>query len=156
MSVSNYQLISTLMAEILLIEDNQADILLTEEAFKECSSSHKITSFKDGFEAMKFLRKEANYNKALVPDLILLDLNLPRKDGRELLAEIKADPVLRAIPVIVLSTSKSEKDILNSYELKANCYICKPVELDSFFNIILEIEQFWLKTARLPVHESFV
>lgn len=140
------------MAEILLIEDNQADILLTEEAFKECSNSHNITAFKDGLEAMKFLQKNASYNKSFIPDLILLDLNLPRKDGRELLAEIKADPVLRAIPIIVLSTSKSEKDIMNSYELKANCYICKPVELDSFFNIILEIERFWLNTARLPIH----
>lgn len=138
------------MAEILLIEDNPGDIILTKEAFKECSHSHNITAFNDGIEAMKFLRKEEMYYKAEVPDLIMLDLNLPKKDGRELLAEIKSDPSLKMIPVIVLSTSKNEKDILNSYELKANCYICKPVELEIFFNIILEIERFWLKTVRLP------
>lgn len=138
------------MAEILLIEDNPGDIILTKEAFKECSHSHNITAFSDGIEAMKYLRKLENYENIVIPDLILLDLNLPKKDGRELLAEIKADPVLRIIPVIILSTSKNERDILTSYELKANCYICKPLELESFINIILEIERFWFKTVRLP------
>jgi len=144
------------MAEILLIEDNPGDIMLTKEAFKECSHSHNITAFKDGIEALKYLRKEEIYNNAGVPDLILLDLNLPRKDGRELLAEIKADSTLKTIPVIVLSTSKNEKDILTSYELKANCYICKPVELENFINIILEIERFWLNTVRLPDYRKFI
>ncbi len=143
------------MAEILLIEDNQGDIILTKEAFKECNRSHNITAFKDGIEAMKYLKSVNNSSQASVPDLILLDLNLPRKDGREVLAEIKADPDLRIIPIIVLSTSRNEKDILTSYELKANCYICKPVELESFINIILEIERFWLKTAKLPDYQRF-
>jgi chemotaxis family two-component system response regulator Rcp1 len=144
------------MAEILLIEDNPGDIVLTKEAFKECSHSHNITAFKDGIEAMKYLRKEEKYREAGIPDLILLDLNLPKKDGRELLAEIKSDPDLKIIPVIILSTSKNERDILTSYELKANCYICKPVELENFINIILEIEQFWFKTVRLPGNEKLI
>jgi len=142
------------MAEILLIEDNPGDIVLTKEAFKECSHSHNITAFKDGLEAMKYLRKEEKYNEAGIPDLILLDLNLPKKDGRELLAEIKSDPELKIIPIIILSTSKNERDILTSYELKANCYICKPVELENFIDIILEIERFWFKTVRLPENKK--
>jgi two-component system, chemotaxis family, response regulator Rcp1 len=144
------------MAEILLIEDNPGDIILTKEAFKECSHSHNITAFSDGIEAMKYLRKEDKYINAGVPDLILLDLNLPKKDGRELLAEIKSDSALRIIPIIVLSTSKNERDIMTSYELKANCYICKPVELESFIDIILEIEKFWFKTVRLPDYQKFI
>jgi len=142
------------MAEIMLIEDNPGDIVLTIEAFKECSTPHTITAFKDGVEALKFLRREGKYSEAKMPDLILLDLNIPKKDGRELLAEIKSDNGLKIIPIIVLSTSKNEKDIVTSYELKANCYICKPVELDSFINIILEIERFWLKTVKLPDYKK--
>ena len=144
------------MAEILLIEDNPADILLTKEAFKECLHEHKITAFKDGSEAMKYLRRNGEYSDSKIPDLVLLDLNLPKKDGRELLAEIKSDKNINPIPVIILSTSKNERDIQTSYELKANCYICKPVELDSFINIILSIEKFWLKTVSLPVYEKFI
>jgi len=138
------------MSEILLIEDNPADILLTKEAFKECLNEHNITAFKDGIEALKYLRRKGEYSESKIPDLVLLDLNLPKKDGRELLAEIKADNSMNFIPVIILSTSRNEKDIKTSYELKANCYICKPVELDSFINIILSIEKFWLKTVSLP------
>jgi CheY-like chemotaxis protein len=144
------------MAEILLIEDNPADILLTKEAFKECLHEHKITAFKDGSEAMKYLRRNGEYSDSKIPDLVLLDLNLPKKDGRELLAEIKSDKNINPIPVIILSTSKNERDIQTSYELKANCYICKPVELDSFISIILSIEKFWLKTVRLPVYEKII
>ena len=144
------------MAEILLIEDNPADILLTKEAFKECLHEHKITAFKDGSEAMKYLRRNGEYSDSKIPDLVLLDLNLPKNDGRELLAEIKSDKNINPIPVIILSTSKNERDIQTSYELKANCYICKPVELDSFISIILSIEKFWLKTVRLPVYEKII
>lgn len=144
------------MAEILLIEDNPADILLTKEAFKECIHEHNITAFKDGTEAMNYLRRKGEYSDSKIPDLVLLDLNLPKKDGRELLAEIKSDRNIKPVPVIILSTSKNERDIQASYELKANCYICKPVELDSFINIILSIEKFWLKTVRLPVYEKII
>lgn len=134
------------MAEILLIEDNPADILLTIEAFKECRGKHKIVAIKDGTEAMEYLGNPATRK----PDLILLDLNLPKKDGRELLAEMKSDKYLRMIPVIILSTSRSEKDILTSYELRANSYICKPLELENFIEVVMSIERFWLDTVTLP------
>lgn len=140
------------MSEILLIEDNPADILLTIEAFKECKQQHNIVAIKDGTEAMEYLGNPANRK----PDLILLDLNLPKKDGRELLAEMKSDKFLRMIPVIILSTSRSEKDILTSYELRANCYICKPLELDNFIEVVMSLEQFWLNTVRLPDHKKNV
>ncbi len=138
------------MAEILLIEDNPGDVLLTKEAFNECNTKHSIENVKDGIEALKYLRKENEFKNANTPDLILLDLNLPKKDGREVLAEIKKDKNLRFIPVIILSTSKNENDILRAYELKANCYISKPVELESFFQIIASIDKFWLKMVKLP------
>lgn len=138
------------MAKILLIEDNPGDILLTIEAFKECERKHNISALKDGIEALKYLRREDIYKDSASPDIILLDLNLPRKDGREVLAEIKSDESLRSIPVIILSTSKNEKDIQVSYELKANCYIPKPVDLESFIKIITLIEKFWFDTASLP------
>lgn len=133
------------MAEILLIEDNPADIILTKEAFKECKAEHNISYVNDGIEAIKYLKKTDNYKDTLTPDIILLDLNLPKKDGRQVLAEIRADDKLRNIPVIILSTSKNENDIYASYELNANCYIPKPVELDSFFEIIACIDKFWLE-----------
>lgn len=138
------------MAEILLVEDNPGDILLTMEAFKECVHKHNITPIKDGVEAIKYLKKQEKYKDAVTPDIILLDLNLPKKDGREVLNEIKADEKLKEIPVIILSTSKNENDIIKSYELNANCYISKPVELESFINVITEIENFWFNTVRLP------
>ena len=138
------------MAEILLVEDNPGDILLTIEAFKECRHEHNIFAVKDGVEALKYLRREEKYKDSIAPDIILLDLNLPRKDGREVLAEIKTDEKLKSIPVIILSTSKSEKDILMSYELKANCYITKPVELENFIKVITSIEKFWFNTVKLP------
>lgn len=140
------------MAEILLVEDNPGDILLTMEAFKECAQKHNITPIKDGVEAVKYLKKQEKYKDAVTPDIILLDLNLPKKDGREVLYEIKADEKLKQIPVIILSTSKNENDIIKSYDLNANCYISKPVELENFINIITEIENFWFKTVKLPVN----
>jgi CheY-like chemotaxis protein len=144
------------MAEILLIEDNPADILLTIEAFKECSQKHNITAIKDGSEALQYLRRENKYSDVRIPDIVLLDLNLPKKDGRELLAEIKSDKSTKLIPVIILSTSKNERDIATSYELKANCYICKPVELESFIDIIISVEKFWLNTVRLPDSQKYI
>lgn len=144
------------MAQILLIEDNPGDILLTIEAFKECTECHKIDSVEDGIEALKYLRKQGKYSNSPDPDIILLDLNLPKMDGREVLAEIKSDLNLRTIPVIILSTSRNSEDILTSYALKANCYITKPVELDNFIKIINSIDNFWLKTAKLPKTASKV
>ncbi len=138
------------MANILLIEDNPGDILLTQEAFNECKGIHVINYVKDGIEAIKYLRKDGEYVNVCTPDLILLDLNLPKKDGREVLEEIKKDDELKSIPVIILSTSRNENDIHRTYELKANCYISKPVELDSFFNIIMELDHFWFNTVKLP------
>lgn len=138
------------MAEILLIEDNPGDVLLTIEAFKECGNKHNIVSVKDGVEAIKYLKHEVNYKDAVLPELILLDLNLPKKDGREVLEEIKCDEMLKNIPVIILSTSKNESDISRCYELNTNCYISKPVELDSFIDIIKSIEKYWLQTSKLP------
>jgi CheY-like chemotaxis protein len=138
------------MAEVLLIEDNPGDVILTMEAFKECSQKHNICAVKDGIEAIKYLRRIDEFANKKVPDIILLDLNIPKKDGREVLAEIKSDKKLRLIPVIILSTSLNDRDIFTSYELKANCYISKPVELDDFIKIITSIEKFWLKTVKLP------
>lgn len=131
------------MAKILLVEDNPADVLLTIEAFKECKNVHSIDSVKDGVEAINYLNENIKQNKKL-PDLILLDLNLPKKDGREVLQVIKYNTNLKQIPVIILSTSKNEQDVFDTYNNKANCYISKPVELDDFFNIIKNIENFWL------------
>ena len=138
------------MAEILLIEDNPADVMLTIEAFKECTEKHVVKTVKDGIEALKYLYNQDEYINALKPDLILLDLNLPRKDGREVLSVIKSDEYLRDIPVLVLSTSKNEEDILNCYKLKANSYITKPVDLDQFINIVKSIEKFWFSIVKLP------
>jgi two-component system, chemotaxis family, response regulator Rcp1 len=138
------------MSEILLIEDNPGDVLLTREAFKECGHEHTINAVKDGVEGLKYLKKENNFSNALTPDLILLDLNLPRKDGRELLKEIKNDDELKTIPVIILSTSKNELDVEKCYELNVNCYVTKPVELDNFIEIIRTIEKYWMQTAKLP------
>jgi two-component system, chemotaxis family, response regulator Rcp1 len=138
------------MAEILLIEDNPGDVLLTIEAFKECGHEHKIASVKDGIEAMRYLKRQDEFGDASIPDMIMLDLNLPRKDGREVLAEIKNDEELSTIPVIILSTSKNEIDINKCYELHANCYITKPVELDRFIEIIMSVEKYWMHKAQLP------
>ncbi len=138
------------MIDILLIEDNPGDVILIKEAFKEGETYNKLTVLGDGEAALSFLRKEGAYKRFSSPDLILLDLNMPRKDGREVLAEIKTDPVLKHIPVVVLTSSEAQQDIINAYNLQANCYITKPVDLKQFFNVVKLIEDFWLKTVKLP------
>ena len=136
---------------VLLVEDNPGDVRLTTEALREGKIPHHLHVVSDGIEAMAFLRREGPYADAPRPDLILLDLNLPKKDGREVLAEIKADENLKRIPVVVLTTSQAEEDILRTYELHANCYVTKPVDLQQFIAVIRAIEEYWLATARLPV-----
>lgn len=135
---------------ILLIEDNPGDVRLAQEAFKEGNINVNLNVAMDGMEAINYLRKQGAFTDAVTPDLVLLDLNLPKKDGREVLSDIKADPKLRSIPVVILTTSNAEQDILNSYNLHVNCYINKPVDFDRFFDIIQKIEDFWLQTAILP------
>lgn len=136
--------------QILLVEDNPGDIRLTQEALKESTVGNTLHVVKDGVEAIDFLRKKGRYSASPNPDIILLDLNLPRKDGREVLAEIKADDRLKLIPVIILTTSDAEQDILKSYTLHANCFITKPVDLDQFIFIIRQIETFWFNVVKLP------
>ncbi len=140
--------------QVLLVEDNPGDVRLTKEALKEGKLLNQLTVVGDGVEALSFLRKEGIYVDALQPELILLDLNLPKKDGREVLAEIKADPNLRRIPVVVLTTSSSEEDILKIYDLHANCYITKPVDLEQFMGVVKSIEDFWVSVVKLPSHEA--
>lgn len=136
--------------EILLVEDNPGDVRLTVEALKDGKIRNRLSVTKDGVQALSFLRGEGEFACAPRPDLILLDLNLPRMDGRELLAEIKSDPLLKRIPVVVLTTSQSDKDIADCYELQANCYITKPVDLNRFMEVLHSIEDFWLSIVRLP------
>jgi CheY-like chemotaxis protein len=128
--------------EILLAEDSPGDVRLLQEAFNESTLKNRLHVVCDGEEAMAFLRRQGRYAKVACPDLILLDLNLPKKDGREVLAEIKADDGLKRIPVVILTTSQAEQDILQAYDLHANCYITKPVELNEFFKVVKAIEQF--------------
>jgi two-component system, chemotaxis family, response regulator Rcp1 len=130
---------------ILLVEDNLGDVRLTQEAFKEGKVNNLLIVASDGIEAMSILRSEASR-----PDLVLLDLNIPRMDGRQVLAEIKADPSLKRIPVVVLTTSKAEEDIVRTYDLNANCYITKPVDFDKFLSVIKSIDDFWLTVVNLP------
>lgn len=136
--------------EILLVEDNPGDVRLTQEALAEAKVRNNLAVARDGVEALSYLRREAPFEDATRPDLVLLDLNLPRKDGREVLAEIKADPLLRRLPVVVLTTSTAEKDVFETYDLHANCYITKPVDLDQFVGIVTSIEDFWLTIVKLP------
>jgi chemotaxis family two-component system response regulator Rcp1 len=136
--------------DILLVEDNPADVRLTREAFHEGKILNHLIVARDGVEAMEFLRRRGQYAGAAKPDLILLDLNLPRKDGREVLAEIKSDPALMRIPVVVLTTSKAEMDIIKSYNLHANCYVTKPVDLEQFIVVVKSIDMFWLTVVTLP------
>ena len=137
--------------EILLVEDNQADARLTQEAMKEAKVRNNIWHVTDGVEALAFLRQEGHYGDVPRPDLILLDLNMPRKDGREVLASIKADDRFKRIPVVVLTSSEAEEDILKAYNLAANCYVTKPVDLDQFLRVVRAIEEFWLTIVKLPV-----
>ena len=136
--------------EILLVEDNPADVRLTKEALKEEKIHNNLNVVKDGIEALAFLRKQAPFQKAVRPDLILLDLNLPRKDGREVLKEIKEDENLKCIPVVVLTVSEAESDILKTYNLHANCYITKPIDLSQFSRVVKSIQDFWLTIVKLP------
>jgi chemotaxis family two-component system response regulator Rcp1 len=136
--------------DILLVEDNPGDVRLTREALKEGKVLNTLYVAIDGVDALEFLNKQGRYADVPRPDIILLDLNLPRKDGRELLADIKNNPDLRKIPVVILTTSKAEEDILKSYDLHANCYITKPVDLDQFLDVVKSIENFWFSIVKLP------
>jgi chemotaxis family two-component system response regulator Rcp1 len=136
--------------EILLVDDNFADIDLMKEGLQKTEVSHNLQVAMDGVEAMALLRKEKGFEKAVRPDLILLDLGLPKKDGREVLAEVKSDPALKCIPVIVLSSSTAETDVKRSYDLHANCYISKSIEWDKFMASVKSIEEFWLGLVKLP------
>lgn len=136
--------------EVLLVEDNPADVRLTIEALKDAKVSNRLHVVDDGVAAMDFLRRVGRYAQAPRPDLVLLDLNLPKKDGREVLNEIKTDEDLLHIPVVVLTTSQAEQDILSSYRLQANAYVTKPVDLDQFLKVVRTIEEFWLEIVKFP------
>ena len=136
--------------EILLVEDSPSDAEFTIEALKEAKMRNHLSLVEDGVQAMEFLRRQGKYAQAPRPDLIMLDLNLPRKDGREVLAELKADEKLKMIPVVVLTTSRAEQDELRAYQLHANCYITKPVDFQQFLNVVRSIESFWLFVVTLP------
>jgi CheY-like chemotaxis protein len=138
------------MVEILLIEDNPGDIRLVKEVFKDAKLHNNLQVALDGEEAMKMLRQEGEYFKAPRPDLILLDLNLPKKNGLEVLREIKDDEKLKCIPVVILTTSNAEEDLIETYKLDANCYITKPVDLDEFIKVVKSIQNFWLEIVKLP------
>ncbi len=141
--------------EILLVEDNEGDVGLVEEVFEDARIRNIIHVAEDGEEAMQFLNKEKKFVNAPTPDLILLDLNLPGKDGREVLEEIKTDDKLKSIPVVVLTTSKAEEDIIKSYDLHANSYITKPVDFDQFIRVVKSIEDFWLEVVKLPNSKEY-
>src|SRR5215207_10087299 len=136
--------------EVLLVEDDPGDVLMTREAFEEHKLRNSLHVVSDGVEALSFLRQEDSYADAPQPDLVLLDLNLPRKDGREVLAEIKADPELRRIPVVVLTTSEAEEDVLRSYDLHANAYVTKPVDFERFIDVVRRIDSFFVTVVKLP------
>jgi CheY-like chemotaxis protein len=138
------------MIDVLLVEDDPADVLLIEEAFADNKVRNRLHRVADGVEALQFLRREGPYADAPQPDLVLLDLNLPRKDGREVLAEVKADEALRQIPVVVLTTSKAEEDVLRSYRLHANAYVTKPVDFDRFIEVVRQIDEFFVTVVKLP------
>jgi two-component system, chemotaxis family, response regulator Rcp1 len=139
--------------QVLLVEDSPGDIRLTREAFHAADTNIKLSVVTDGVEAMEFLRREGSYIGAIRPDLILLDLNMPRMGGAEVLGRLKDDDNLKTIPIVILTTSDSEGDIVKSYRLSANCYLCKPVELEQFEDLVKGINDFWLRRARLPVQE---
>ena len=136
--------------EVLLVEDNPGDVRLTREALRDGKVHNNLSVVPDGVEALAFLRREGKYADAPRPDVILLDLNLPKKDGREVLEDIKADPALQRIPVVVLTSSEAERDIAQAYALHANCYVTKPVDLDQFIHVVKSIEDFWFSIVKLP------
>jgi CheY-like chemotaxis protein len=136
--------------EVLLVEDDPGDILMTREAFEEHKVHNRLTVVSDGAEALAYLRREGSYAEAVRPDLVLLDLNLPRRDGREVLAEIKKDEDLHHIPVVVLTTSQADEDILCSYQLHANAYVTKPVDFDRFISVVRQIDDFFVTVVKLP------
>ncbi|GAA0407149.1 two-component system response regulator [Acrocarpospora corrugata] len=136
--------------DVLLVEDDPGDVLLTQEAFEHNKVRNKLHVVNDGEQALAFLRREGNYTDVPRPDLVLLDLNLPRKDGREVLEEIKDDPELRSIPVVVLTTSEAEEDILRSYRLHANAYVSKPVDFEQFIRVVRQIDDFFVTVVKLP------
>jgi CheY-like chemotaxis protein len=142
------------MIEILLVDDDPGDVRLTVEALKQTKMHTNLSFARDGFEALAILRRQGKFAAAPCPDIILLDLNMPRKDGREVLGEIKEDPDLKHIPVVVLTTSADEEDILRSYNLHANCYVTKPVDLRQFMKVVSSIEDFWFTVVKLPVHRG--
>ncbi len=137
--------------EILLVEDNPGDVLLTQESLADSKVNNTLHVVKDGVEAMAFVRREGQYADRPRPDLVLLDLNLPRKDGREVLEELKSDDDLRRIPVVILTTSSQEEDVAQAYDAHANCYITKPIDLEQFMKVVRTIESFWLEIVKLPV-----
>lgn len=138
--------------DVLLVEDDPGDVLMTQEAFEENKVANRLAVVSDGASAMAFLRKEGEHADAPTPDLVLLDLNLPRMDGREVLAEMKSDPELRRIPVVVLTTSEAEEDVLRSYSLHANAYVTKPVDFQRFIEVVRQIDDFFVSVVRLPSH----
>jgi chemotaxis family two-component system response regulator Rcp1 len=140
--------------EILLVEDNPGDARLAMESLKDAKVNNNLYWVQDGVQAMVFLRRQGEYSEAPRPDVVLLDLNLPRKDGREVLAEIKTDENLRRIPVVILTVSSDERDVLETYNLHANCYITKPIDLDQFIEVVKSIEDFWLTIVKLPPDEE--
>jgi chemotaxis family two-component system response regulator Rcp1 len=144
------QTIRAEMVDILLVEDNPGDVRLTVEVFKEGKVRNRLAVASDGIEALDYLHRRGKFADAFRPDIILLDLNLPKKDGREVLAELKNDADLKRIPVVILTTSSAEADVLKSYTLQANCYIVKPLDLMQFTNVVTEIQNFWLTMVKLP------
>ncbi len=136
--------------DVLLVEDDPGDVLMTREAFADNKVANRLAVVSDGVSAMEYLRREGQYADAPMPDLVLLDLNLPRMDGREVLQALKEDPVLRRIPVVVLTTSESEEDVLASYSLHANAYVTKPVDFDRFIDVVRQIDEFFVSVVRLP------
>ena len=146
----NDAIVAARPSEVLLVEDSHGDVRLTREALKEGGAASHLSVVGDGSEALKFLRRDGKYASVNRPDLILLDLNLPKVSGYEVLHEVKTDPELKCIPVVVLTTSTAKEDILGSYSLNANCYVTKPLELEQFMNVIRSIEEFWLTVVRLP------
>jgi CheY-like chemotaxis protein len=143
---------SVRVVDVLLVEDDPGDVLMTQEAFADHKVHNRLHVVSDGVAAMAFLRKEGSYADAATPDLILLDLNLPKMDGREVLAAIKEDPTLRSIPVVILTTSEAEEDVLRSYSLHANAYVTKPVDFERFIDVVRRIDDFFVTVVRLPSH----